>query len=69
VVPGGERVGLRFRSRDHRSLARTMEKVLTDEPLRGRLVAEAREHVRGFGWPGVAREMVGLYAGACGARV
>jgi glycogen(starch) synthase len=69
VVPGGERVGLRFRSRDHRSLARTMEKVLTDESLRGRLVAEAREHVRGFGWPGVAQQMAGLYSGACGARV
>jgi glycogen(starch) synthase len=46
-----------------------MERVLTDDSLRGRLVAEAREHIRGFGWPGVAREMVGLYSGACGARV
>jgi glycogen synthase len=68
VVPGGNRVGLRFRSRDHRSLARMMERVLTDEPLRGRLVAEAREHVRGFGWPGVAQQMLDLYSAACGVR-
>jgi hypothetical protein len=42
--------------------------VLTDEPLRGRLVAEAREHVRGFGWPGVAQQMLDLYSAACGVR-
>ena len=45
VVPGGERVGLRFRARDSASLATMMEKVLSDDVLRDRLVAEASEHI------------------------
>src|SRR6476659_7349692 len=46
VVPN-ERVGLRFAARDPRSLGRMVERVLTDDALRDRLVAEASEHVRG----------------------
>jgi hypothetical protein len=41
VVPGGRRVGLRFRARDARSLARMAEQLLSDDALRDRLVAEA----------------------------
>ena len=39
-----------------------MERVLTDDALRERLVAEASEHVRTFGWPEVARQTAGVYA-------
>src|SRR6476469_5131800 len=46
VVPN-ERVGLRFTARDPRSLGRMMERVLTDDALRDRLVAQASEHVLG----------------------
>jgi glycogen(starch) synthase len=62
VVPGGERVGLRFRSRDPRSLARMVEKLLTDDALRDRLVAEASEHVLLFDWADVARQTADVYA-------
>ena len=50
VVPGGERVGLRFTPRDSASLAERMESVLTDDALRDRLVAEASEHILSFDW-------------------
>jgi glycogen synthase len=69
VVPGGRRVGLRFRARDSRSLARMAEKLLTDDELRSRLVAEAREHVRGFDWADVARQTADVYADLSGAAV
>ncbi len=70
VVPN-EDVGLRFRSRDPRSLAEMMERVLTDDALRDRLVAEASEHVLRFDWADVARRTAGVYgelAGAAAAR-
>ena len=59
VVP--HEVGLRFRSRDAESLARTIERVLVDEQLRDRLVAEGREHVLRFDWADVARSTASLY--------
>jgi len=62
VVPNDD-VGLRFRSRDSASLAAMVERVLTDEPLRDRLVAEASEHVLRFDWADVARQTAELYAG------
>ena len=40
--------------RDPRSLARMVERVLTDDALRDRLVAEAAEHVLRFDWADVA---------------
>src|SRR5262249_43286932 len=43
VVPEDGTAGLRFRARDPRSLGRMIEKMLTEEELRGRLVGEARE--------------------------
>ena len=60
VVPN-EDVGLRFRSRDPRSLAEMMERMLTDDELRERLVAEASDHVRRFDWADVARQTARIY--------
>jgi glycogen(starch) synthase len=68
VVPN-EQVGLRFRSRDPRSLARMMRRVLTDDDLRDRLVAEASEHVLRFDWADVAQQTAGVYEGLLRARV
>jgi glycogen(starch) synthase len=61
VVPADGTAGLRFRARDPRSLARMLEKMLTDADLRERLVAEAREHVLQFDWAEVARETAVVY--------
>jgi glycogen(starch) synthase len=69
VVPGGRRVGLRFRARDPRSLARMAEQLLSDDALRDRLVAEAGEWVLRFDWADVARQTAGIYAELRGARV
>jgi glycogen(starch) synthase len=60
VVPNDD-VGLRFRSRDSASLAAMVERVLTDDALRDRLVAEASEHVLRFDWADVARQTGELY--------
>ena len=70
VVPN-EDVGLRFRSRDPSSLATMAERLLTDEELRDRLVAEASEHVLTFDWADVARQVAArLHRGhACGRRI
>jgi len=62
VVPGGGRVGLRFRPKDSRSLGKMAEQILTDDALRDRLVAEAREHVLRFDWADVARQTARVYA-------
>jgi glycogen synthase len=59
VVPRD--VGLRFRSDDAQALAKTIERALTDGALRGRLVAEGREHVLRFDWADVARSTASLY--------
>ncbi|MFL5896035.1 MAG: glycosyltransferase family 4 protein [Thermoleophilaceae bacterium] len=61
VVPAGGRAALRFRARDPRSLGRMIEKMLTDEQLRERLIAEARQHVLSFDWTDVARETAAVY--------
>jgi glycogen synthase len=60
VVPN-EDVGLRFRSRDPRSLGQMAERLLTDVELRDRLVAEASEHVLSFDWADVARQVARVY--------
>jgi glycogen(starch) synthase len=62
VVPNDD-VGLRFRSRDPRSLARMMTKVLTDDVLRDRLIAQASEHITRFDWVDVAAQTREVYAG------
>jgi glycogen(starch) synthase len=61
VVPN-EDVGLRFRSRDPRSLGAMAERLLTDGELRERLVAEASEHVLRFDWTDVAERTAAVYA-------
>jgi glycogen(starch) synthase len=61
VVPNAD-VGLRFRSRDPRALARMMQRVLTDGALRDRLVAEASAHVLRFDWADVAEQTAAVYA-------
>jgi len=60
VVPHDE-VGLRFRSRDPLSLARVATRVLKDEELGRRIVAEAHEHVRDFDWADVAERTLEVY--------
>jgi glycogen(starch) synthase len=60
VVPH-EDVGLRFRSRDPRSLARVAIRLLSDDELRQRLVAEAYGHVRSFDWADVAEQTIEVY--------
>src|SRR5688572_23796760 len=61
VVPP-EEVGLRFAARDPEALAEVAERVLADDELGGRLVAEAREHVRRFDWLDVAEQTAAVYA-------
>ena len=61
VVPAGERVGLRFNGGDAAHLGTMIERLLTDDELRERLVAEASEHVLGFDWSDVARRTHGVY--------
>src|SRR4029453_10872055 len=61
VVPGGGRVGMRFRPRHPASVARMAARLLTDDALRDRLVAEASEHIRLFDWADVARQTAGVY--------
>ena len=60
VVPH-EDVGLRFHSSDPRSLADVAIRVLADDELGRRLVAEAYEHVRSFDWSDVAEQTAALY--------
>ena len=75
VVPNDD-VGLRFRSKDPRSLAQIMELVIANPAVRYRLVTEAGEHILRFDWADVARRTAEVYgevtlgAGACarGAR-
>jgi glycogen(starch) synthase len=62
VVPNDD-VGLRFRSRDPRSLAQMMEWVLANPALRFRLVTEAAAHVQRFDWSDVAARTDDVYDG------
>ncbi len=61
VVPTDE-VGLRFAARDPEALADVAERVLADDELGRRLVAEAHEHVRSFDWLDVAERTAAVYA-------
>jgi glycogen(starch) synthase len=61
VVPDDGTVGLRFPSKDADALREILQRVLTDDGERARLVAEAREHVLRFDWSEVARETLGVY--------
>ncbi|HEX2015147.1 MAG TPA: glycosyltransferase family 4 protein, partial [Solirubrobacteraceae bacterium] len=68
VVPNDE-VGLRFRARDPDSLAEMVERVLTDDELRDRLVTEASDHVLSFDWAEIAGQTAAVYAELLGAPV
>jgi glycogen(starch) synthase len=61
VVPAGERVGLRFNGGDAAHLGVMIERLLVDDVLRDRLVAEASEHVLSFDWTDVAQRTSGVY--------
>ncbi|MSX01741.1 MAG: glycosyltransferase [Actinobacteria bacterium] len=67
VVPGGDRVGLRFNGGDADHLGVMIERMLTDDALRERLIAEASEHVLGFDWVDVARQTREVYDEAVSA--
>ncbi|MTD46813.1 glycosyltransferase [Conexibacter sp. W3-3-2] len=68
VVPADERVGLRFNGGDAEHLGVMVERLLTDEPLRERLVGEAMEHVRRFDWADIARQTAAVYRAAVDAH-
>jgi glycogen(starch) synthase len=69
VVPAGDRVGLRFNGGDARHLGGMIERLLLDDRLRDRLVAEASEHVLRFDWEDVARRTNAVYAAASESTV
>jgi glycogen synthase len=62
VVPGGERVGLRFNGGDAQHLGVMIERLLVDDRLRDRLVTEASEYVLRFDWDDVARRTRAIYS-------
>ncbi|HWC86862.1 MAG TPA: glycosyltransferase family 4 protein [Solirubrobacteraceae bacterium] len=68
VVPGDGSVGLRFPSRDSVALGELLERVLTDDAGRARVIAEARAHVLRFDWAAVARRTGELYGALAGER-
>jgi glycogen(starch) synthase len=68
VVPEGERVGLRFNGGDPEHLGVMIERLLVDDELRERLVAEASEHVLSFDWSDVAQRTAVVYRELAGPR-
>jgi glycogen(starch) synthase len=69
VVPAGDHVGLRFNGGDARHLGVMIERLLLDDALRDRLVAEASEHVLRFDWEDVARRTNAVYGAVAGSRI
>jgi glycogen(starch) synthase len=67
VVPSGERVGLRFNGGDAEHLGVMIERLLVDDALRDRLVAEASEHVLSFDWSDVAERTRAIYRQLAGS--
>ena len=67
VVPH-EAAGLRFRSRDPKALADVAVRVLADDALGRRLVADGLEHIRRFDWADVAERTAALYEQLAAAR-
>jgi glycogen synthase len=68
VVPH-EEAGLRFRARDPEALVEVAARVLSDDALGRRLVAEAYEHLRRFDWLDVAERTSALYSELVPERV
>ncbi len=67
VVPD-DGAGLRFRARDPEALADVAVRVLCDEDLGQRLVAEGLDHIRSFDWADVAADTAELYMGLAATR-
>ena len=67
VVPH-EEAGLRFTAHDPEALADVAVRVLCDDKLGRRLVAEAYEHLRRFDWADVAERTAAVYADLLAAR-
>src|SRR3984885_9911051 len=63
-----EEGGLRFRADDPDALAEVAIRVLSDDELGRRLVADAYEHVRRFDWGDVAEQTAAVYADLAGAQ-
>jgi len=61
IVPGDDRVGLRFNGGDAEHLAAMVERLLTDDELRDRLVTEAFVHVLRYDWGYIARQPACVY--------
>ncbi len=61
-----EEGGLRFRADDPDALAEVAIRVLSDDELGRRLVADAYEHVRRFDWGDVAEQTAAVYADLVG---
>jgi glycosyltransferase involved in cell wall biosynthesis len=59
----------RFRARDPEALVEVAVRVLSDDELGRRLVAEAYEHLRRFDWLEVAERTSALYVGLDRERV
>ena len=68
VVPHDE-AGLRFPARDPAAIADIAERVLSDDELRSRLIAEAHDHVLRFDWDDVAERTATVYAELTGEPV
>jgi phosphatidylinositol alpha-mannosyltransferase len=62
LVLRGGRAGELFPAGDPAALAAAAGLLLDDPPLRERLSAAARDAVRGYDWPMVARDVVKVYA-------
>jgi glycogen(starch) synthase len=69
IVPSDERVGLRFNGGDAEHLEVMVERLLTDDALRDRLVAEASEHVLRFDWADIAKQTEEVYGDLSRERV
>jgi glycogen synthase len=67
VVPD-DSAGLRFRAKDPEALADVAVRVLCDEDLGQRLVAEGLDHIRSFDWADVAADTAELYAELAASR-
>jgi phosphatidylinositol alpha-mannosyltransferase len=61
LVLRGGRAGELFPTGDPQALADAAARLLDEPPLRARLSAAAREAVRGYDWPVVARDVVKVY--------
>jgi glycogen(starch) synthase len=64
-----EEGGLRFRADDPEALADVAIRVLSDDELGRRLVADAYEHVLRFDWGDVAEQTVAVYADLSAAQL